>query len=303
MRQKRAIVRRCAVLLGCLALSLPGSAFGARKPAKPEPVEVAPQPVAPEASALVPGKAFPEYEGLPLGKDLEALMVYERGRVDDVYRPLVKATPDVAERDRLHKEAAEKVEVFSRSHHEFTGQASGWDVSILSGEFRHGAGHAMRIRDDGDVKTFFLLANGTLWKLIYQASSGYEKFADVVDRLKAAYGRPKTMETRTLQQGDKMIEVPERAVWDDGTLTVVATDLSALYQAHTVKWAITSAESQLAGLKATDRPDPKAEFRTSDVLRDISTPSADGSVEDIVDEVLKGGTAKPKPAPDAATGP
>jgi hypothetical protein len=298
-----------AALLGMLLLAGPASAAKARKPAKGKghPAEEAPAAAAltPEqlvaaaaASALHPQKAFPEYAGLPFGGDMDGLMGYVRQAVDRDVRPKMLATPDVRQRDKLQAEAAKEVETVSLSHVDFRGQPTGWDVSILSGEFRHNARQEMRRRTSGELHSYFLLSEGSLWKLVRQAPAAERSFDQLLTALRGAYGAPTKVETRREYRDGQAVEVPERATWEDGALTVQAVDMGTLYGAHLVKWALTPVEQQVAAIgRGPVGLDIKDRFRTEDVLRDVTTPS-DRSVDDIVDRLLQG-SGPVEPAPKA----
>lgn len=269
--------------------------------APPTPAELA---AAAATSALHPAKAFPAYEGLAFGKDLDALTQYMRARMEREVRPQMLATPDVRQRDRLQAEAESKVEEFSKSHVEFRGQATGYDVSILSGEFRHGARQEMRTHHTtDDVHGYFLLSEGTLWKLIRQQDTDSGPFEDLLTRLRTAYGKPAQVEMRTIYRDGEAVQIPERATWDDGTFTVQAVDMGAIYKSQVVKWALKSVEDPIA---ATGRRgwgvDIKEQYKTDDVLRDIMAPEDDPSVDSIVDRLLDDTAPRkpPKPAPKRA---
>jgi len=297
-----------AALLAMLLLTGPATAGKAGKPARGKPAETAaPVPAAPASpeaiaaaaagSALHPQKAFPDYDGLTFGKDVEALTAYMRQHVDRRYRPQILATPDVRQRDELQARAGKQVEAFSLSHVEFRGQPTGWDVSVLSGEFRHNARQELRRHADGEVQSYFLLSEGALWKLVRQSPASERTFDELIAQLRGAYGAPKSIETRTEYRDGAAVELPERVTWEDGTLVVQAVDMGTLYAAHLVKWALGSVEQQVAAMgRDATGVDIKDRFRTEDVLRDVTTPS-DKSVDDIVDRLLQGSTP-PAPTPE-----
>ena len=310
--ESRAVVRpsmALAVALAALLMTAPALAGKARKEKPKEPPAPTPAaaPATPEAlaaaaaaSKLHPVKADAVYDGLAFGKDIEALTGYMRDRVQREVKPKILATPDVRQRDELQAAAEKEVEEFSLSHVEFRGQPTGWDVSILSGEFRHNARQEMRTWRERNTQAYFLVSEGTLWKLIQQQPSDERPFEEVLSQLRGAYGPPAAIETRTVYKDGEPSEVPERVTWTDGVFTVQAIDMSTLYHAHVVKWALTEVEQRVASTgPAAVGVDLKAQFRTEDILRDVTTPS-DHSVDDIVDRLLDGTapTPPPKPAPD-----
>ena len=239
-------------------------------------------------SALLPGKFLSEFEALPFGGDVAALIAYERGRIGSLYRARIRGTPDVRKRDRLEAEAEERVVAFSKTHVEFSGQATGFDVSVLSGEFRHRAGHALRTREDGGTRFYFLLSGGKLWKLVCQKPAKGE-FSEMFGKLRAIYGEPAKIETRTVYREGDAVDLPHRISWTDGLVSVVLTDMSAVYNSHVVKWALVSEEQRLSELAETRPADPRKRFGASRELMDVmKKDEEDPSLDDIVDQLLEG---------------
>lgn len=237
-------------------------------------------------STLGPERFIKALGVVPFGKDIAALTAYRAERLAEQYRTRILGTPDVRQRDLLEAEQKEKLEEFEKSHVEFRGQRTGYDISILSGEFRHNARQSMRLVVEDDAIVHFLLTEGMLWKVIYQMPAEGKSFADLLARARATYGEPLSLRMRTVYREGEPVESPEEATWEDGGLRFVLHDQATLYRAHVAKWELIDVEARVAG-GTPARGTPGDRFRAEDALREVMTPD-DTDVEDIVDRLLEG---------------
>jgi len=272
---------------------------------EPEPPAAPAAPPDFTQAPLRPGKWLADCEGLPFGGDRDAMLAFERRRVDAELRPRLAATPDIRQRDLLQAEAARSVTAFAETRTAFDGQHTGYDVSILSGEFRHGAGQSLLFRDRGRARLYFLFSQGRLWKLLVRQPAG-EPFADVLAELQALYGPPTSVRERSGFADEATAAVPEAAAWSDATMSVTVSDQSQLYAAYLVTWTakgMVAGADLPSGAADTQSLDAHRRFRTEDALREITGPA--DAPTDIVDQILGGRPAvpvapeppEPKPTP------
>lgn len=283
-------LRRLTIVACVLALTV-SSALAAKKPKKPSEPKPA-KAADPMSSPLQPDKLAPEYARLPFGGTKKAVLDFERSRIQAEYQRRIVSTPDVRERDQLRAKADEVFEAFAQTYFEFNGRRSGYDVSVLSGEFRHSTGQSLLLHEEGKLRGYLLFSEGKLWKLVHQQPAE-GSFDALVEKAKEAYGPPDSVEVRTVFEGEEPVEKPKTATWKRGGLTFVLTDESALYGTFIAKWAVTEVEDRIARQAPSGGTDVRKQFGTEDVLMDIMTPSEE-SVSDIVDQILEG---EPKPKP------
>src|SRR5262249_4863237 len=76
----------------------------------------------------------------------------------------------VTAQDRLRSEKRGEIARVSQSYTAFEGKRTGWDVSIIEGEFAHNTGESMieRWENSGgkNQRRFFFFHDGRLWKML-----------------------------------------------------------------------------------------------------------------------------------------
>lgn len=134
-----------------------------KAPAKPAKKKVAPP------SAENKKKLAELYAGFKFGmtKD-EVVGVLSKG-LDERYNDKIKSTTDVTAQDRLRQDRKSEIARINQSYVAFTGKRTGWDVSIIEGEFAHNTGESMLERwenqDGRNQRRFFFFRDGKLWKM------------------------------------------------------------------------------------------------------------------------------------------
>jgi len=155
----------------------PKKAAPAKKaPAKAPAGKAAPKPAPPPKKVIPPmvnaeqKKALIEkMAGFKFGmtKD-EILAVLQKG-INERYEEKIKATTDVAQQDRYRKEKKAELARTSKTYEKFEGKSTGWDVSIIEGEFAHNTGEALMERWENEGgknnRRFFFFYNDRLWKM------------------------------------------------------------------------------------------------------------------------------------------
>jgi hypothetical protein len=118
-------------------------------------------------------------------------------QMDEHYAELIKETEDIATQDRLRKEKKKEVARIRKSWIEFTGQKSGWDVSIIDEQFKHGVDEGMleywENQGGKNQRRFFFFTNGALYKMFIQVDTNqFEGDAAIFDTfssgMKSRYG-------------------------------------------------------------------------------------------------------------------
>ncbi len=305
MHPRTAIVGLCTLVLGAapgaVALPPPGgdiaSISDSTAPATPiveadDPLTLeGPSPTRSEAppleSELLPCRVFDRYDRVPFKAGLEQLDEYEERRLAEIFRPRIAGTRETRRRDLLLAEKSAKLAEFQANHIAFKGQQTGYDASILSGEFAHERGHELRSRRDGRITTHFMFAGGELWKLLLQFPAERSPFGALLERFERAYGIPERIVTKSRWVGGELLEVPVEAVWSDGILNVKLRDHTTAYKAYLAGWSVAAIDERVGPLPASQRRDVRARFGTRDVLERV-TGGDDDSAADIVDRLLSG---------------
>ena len=166
----------------------------------------------------------------------------EKG-VSKQYEQAVKDAKDDLRIDELRrKEKAEKASI-KAGYVRFTGQRTGYEVSVLKDDFAHNNSETMLRYDEGGIQRYYFFRYDKLWKVmvVYPASDS-EGFKQLVSQVKGAYGRPAKMNWETPYGGARrMVE----AIWQDDQTQMVIEDKSAFYSRYVMRFISLSAGREI----------------------------------------------------------
>lgn len=218
-------------LLAFLLLGLPGVAHSA----------------APE-SKLQPVKYDARFEALPFDQGPDELIKAVEGMLQTSNRDRVREATDPHDRDRIQAELAGRVQAFRDSFIEFKGQKTGYNVSVVSGDFAHNAGEAMMVAPVGRSNDYFFFIRGALWKLVTTEVTK-QSFPAFLVNLTQLYGAPSKVEYR---DPDGKTD-PVRAHWQDGDFSLEVRARPE-YGAITLSWSRRTVETKLPELRGAAKP-------------------------------------------------
>jgi hypothetical protein len=194
------------------------------------------------------------------------------GKVRD---PIVK--------ERLRREMATAFEQIEKSDVSFTGQRSGYEVSIIAGEFRANNNESVIVVRDDNAQRYFLFADGNLWKLViaynpeYIQGIGFDAFVEQVSR---KYGEPEA----TSFNDD---EVLTSASWKDDATELRIEDKSDFFNTFTMVFADRKTAERMSKFQdAFGSGGGKKEGVVSQDILEIQKDSSFGNNEDVVDSIL-----------------
>jgi len=197
---------RSALLLSVLfGLAIPTVALGQAKkaaPAKKAPAKkAAPAKPAPPPKKVVPPMVGADQKkalvdklaGFKFGMTKDEILAVLQKQINERYEEKIKATTDVAQQDRFRKEKKAELGRVSQTFVKFDGKSTGWDVSIIEGEFAHNTGESLMERWENDGgknnRRFFFFYNDRLWKqfisldvsMIPEEKRNFETFKAVME--------------------------------------------------------------------------------------------------------------------------
>ena len=114
--------------------------------------------------------ALKDLWGLQGGMSSRGPRVVEK-KIAAGFEEQIKKSPDVFEQTRLRKHIKAEVADVKKTEIAFTGQKTGWDVSIVEGEFGHKNDESMLVWQERDAQgvagnqRFFFFVDGKLWKI------------------------------------------------------------------------------------------------------------------------------------------
>jgi hypothetical protein len=234
---------RSALVISLFAFASTASAGGktaAKAPAKAAPAKAAPAPKAPVKKAGPPvnaehKKALAElYAGYKFGMTKDEVVKTLSKKIDERYEDKIKATTDIAAQDRIRKDKKRELAEITKDYVEFQGTKTGWDVSIIDGEFAHKTGEAMMDQWEKEgsknQRRFFFFYQGKLWKMyvsldlsiLPEDKKNFETFAGVMS---SKYGPPSDTDpgVMTWRAGEFDVRAVDR-LKDYDTLGLVIED-------------------------------------------------------------------------------
>jgi len=135
--------------------------------AKPAPVKKAAP--APMVNAEQKKAFINQMGGFKLGMTKDEILAVLQKQIAERFEEKIKATTDVAQQDRFRKDKKAELARIAGTYVKFDGSPTGWDVSIIEGEFAHKTNEAMMERWENDNgknnRRFFFFYNDKLWKM------------------------------------------------------------------------------------------------------------------------------------------
>jgi hypothetical protein len=289
------------IMLSFLLLSAAASAAGGGKPKTKKPeAKAAPVPAANE-------KAVSELLGpWKWGMSSDDVLAALQKQLGDRRAPEIAKMTDVYAQNQARKQIKADVENVRKSYIKFEGQKTGWDVSIIEGEFLHKNGESMLQYRETDPNTgreqdrFFFFKDDKLWKQFIAFNMEPYKgktFQDFRDAMESRYGKGAPIVKRGLDGKDHTIAV----AWRSGGTYLRAVDLTQFYSNFCIAFSDDNVEK--VEQAARDERTPKT------VPRAVVT---DGKGEpekmldpnsDVIDRIIGGGstgsptgTAEPAPS-------
>ena len=279
---------RAIVLLVTLSLAAPIAAKDDKKGEGDRSVvveEKLAEPVWP--SPLDPGKFDLIYTLLPFGKDRAGFFLVLRQRFEQQLLPVLKATLEPHQRDVLKAQMERDFDAVEQTWTEFTGQDTGYTVSVIADEFRQSAGEAVVKYMYGENAAYFLFSGGGLWQL-HLCVESQTPFDALVKRLTELYEQA-PLELSWENPDDK--EGLIGATWRDTTFELTARAPRGLFRCNSVRWIYLPAQDGIAVRRDASVTLRKGDSTAEDLLKQVTGENGTGNMDNVLDTVLH----NPKP--------
>jgi hypothetical protein len=293
------MMRRAALLV--LLVPLAAGAAPKKKQAEPPKAQAAPKANEKAVSELMGpyrwGMTQEEVLGA-IGKVLNDRLAPELLKISDVY-----------EQTRMRRQVKEQVDVVRKSLVSFNGQKTGWDVSIVEGEFLHNDDESMMLYRESDPATgrqqdrFFFFQHGKLWKQFIAFDMTPYKgktFNDFRDAMEARYGKGTPIVKKGPDAQDHVVAV----TWRAGGTDLRAVDLMQFYANFCLAFSDDAVEKQMEAARLARLPKvptPRATVSDAKGGDKINDPNAD-----VIDRITAGQKEPanmPAPAPASQPSP
>ncbi len=245
-------------------------------------------PVLTWAEPLEPGRFDPSWNGLEFGVSREKVLAFLKERIRQRYDAQVRETRDVALQERLKRAREAEIAAVGSDFVEFGGQQTGWDISVVRGEFAHGTGESMLHVQEGKEHYYFFFTKDVFYKMI--RTSVDQPMAALVEALSRVYGPPAHIEHQDpeAQSGVRL------ARWEQGLLGVSVEDRTRLYQCLLVRWVLRAADE---AVRAEWEKGRTTGPRINPIVEEAAQPAQSPEAPNPVDEILGRTPSQEQPSP------
>jgi hypothetical protein len=151
-------------------------------------------------------------EGLSWGMSKSALLAVLKQRIRVDFEQRVKKERDIVRQDALYQAAKQRYLSIRAGFIEFDGRKTGWDVSPMVDEFRHGSAESLLVVDDEQAREHYFFIHNRLWKWYRELKPGawdgagadYDRMAT---RLRRDFGAGKPQQQRHNEAGARLAGV------------------------------------------------------------------------------------------------
>ena len=131
----------------------------------------------------------PEVATIPLGQDLEQVVNWARIRLEGRFMPRIKNALDMHERAAVQMEFDRAVQAVQGALVAADGTRTGYEVSVIAGEFAPGVGESVLLFRDGTTEHYFFFTEGVLWKYA-RPLAGTKMYEARLEQFKSDHGEP-----------------------------------------------------------------------------------------------------------------
>ena len=217
-----------------------------------------------ETSAILPDTL-----SSTIGAPIRLFQAQYRGNVEAEFKQAFSRNTDPIVRDQLKAERADAVKALESTYTEFNG-TSDYDVSLLTGEYRHNSGDAMMRSRKGPREDFYFFNNSKLWKVLTTLSLNSD-ITGLKRMLNAQYGTSTALQN----VGGETV-----TLWRIEDRIIALSDLRKEYGCYT----LAHADAALWDSRRESKVEQKSAL--DPMIQAILNDSTDDSVSDIVDHIL-----------------
>ncbi len=212
----------------------------------------------------------------------EVVAFYKKAMTDNFREESAKLTDPLLKEDMRRR----KLDEFQRVEESFkklNGERTGYEVSVITGEFSKNNGESLMIARDEYSQKYYLFADDRLWKMViaynteYIQDIGFEAFVEQVSR---KYGEPE--ETQYDEGGGELT----RAIWRDDATELRIENKSDFFNTFTMVFAERKTAERMGNVRRAFAEEKDKEARLSKDVMDIQEDDSFATHEDIVDSLV-----------------
>ena len=219
----------------------------------------------------------------------QAVFAYLDRGIKAKYDRLITQAGDDLKVDSLRKEQRAESKLLRANFVKFSGQKTGYEVSVVQNDFAHNNSETMLKVDEGTRQRYYFFRYDRLWKVmvIYSTSIVDGGFKSFVKKIKQKYGNPKKKNWSTPYGGSRRLV---EAVWSDQQTQMVLEDKSAFYDRYVMRLVSVADGEEIQQVhKARQEQKQKAKQASQQAkhnqLDGIDIFAPDPEEDDIVDQI------------------
>lgn len=163
---------------------------------------------------------------LPFGDGVDGLTKWIGRRLDRTWGPRIAKAVDDKERAELRAARDKELADVTGNEVVFDGRRTGWESSIIAGEFEAGTHESAYLWRDGEVVHFFFMHEGKLWKYARRLEDGGGPFAGRLGEFESRLGPALAVEKESDGEGGQR---PVSATWRGVSYDIKAVSRRMLY--------------------------------------------------------------------------
>lgn len=171
----------------------------------------------------------PSLESLPFGGGVDDVLAWARVRLEERYGPRLKSALDARERAVVQQQMEDELATLKAGVVVFDGRRTGYEVSIVQGEFLPGAGESLLLFREGEQEHYFFFSHEKLWKY-GRPFKATDDFALRLANFTTDQGEP----TEVLRAGDPVLGPVKEATWRDAKTQLRIRDRRLMFRSDIV---------------------------------------------------------------------
>jgi hypothetical protein len=220
---------------------------------------------------------------LKWGMSHKELLSFLERDISARYETRISSARDDIAIDKIRREEQAEKEALQKEYVSFTGQRTGYEVSVLKDDFAHNNSETMLRYQEGAIQRYYFFRYDKLWKLlVVYPSSGADGFSQLVSQVKGRYGRPQKSNWETPYGGARRLV---QAIWQDAQTQLVLDDKSAFHSRFVMRFLSVEVGEEIEALHEKKQAMKAHTSGTSAGGLGVDIFAEEDKVEDVVDQI------------------
>jgi hypothetical protein len=174
--------------------------------------------------------------GLNWGDGHQVVFKFLEKEIKQSFDAKIDKARDDLEIDLIRKDLKKALENLKNTYTSFTGQRTGYEVSLIKGDFKHNNSETLIRIDEKQKQRYYFFRYDKLFKLVVaypNTIAGDAGFEGFVSKIEEKYGSPVKVDWDTPQGGTRTMV---RGIWQDEKTQLIVEDFSSFYSRFTTKF-------------------------------------------------------------------